>query len=164
MRFFGNPQRWNRAAKYPLFVGKLCRTPRARFPSTHTVVNVTSAAILVFWNKRNILHKNRGQFPEDWFTPPTWPQFLCFANVLKKVVSRHPYSSIQRCTEVSKVSAFQNLSPPQRWWLCWKTLYHLQPLNQLDLEGKFTELVLNISWSVDYKQLKKYLLWSYIDH
>ena len=36
-------------------------------------------AILVVWNKRKILHKNRVQFPEDWFTPPTWPLFLCFA-------------------------------------------------------------------------------------
>ena len=34
-------------------------------------------AIFAYWNKRRNLHKNRVQFPKEYFTPPTWPPFLC---------------------------------------------------------------------------------------
>ena len=34
-------------------------------------------AIFAQWNKRRNLHKNRVQSQKEYFTPPTWPPFLC---------------------------------------------------------------------------------------
>ena len=43
------------------------------------------AAKLVYWNKRKCLHKNRVQFPEDWFGIPIWPAFF----ILEHQYGRH---------------------------------------------------------------------------
>ena len=38
--------------------------------------HVTRSHICIIKQRRN-LHKNRVQCPKEYFTPPTWPPFLC---------------------------------------------------------------------------------------
>ena len=53
--------------------------PHIKFPKFSLgFTHVISGHIVFFWNKRKFLHKNRFQFPEDWFGTPTRPPLLCF--------------------------------------------------------------------------------------
>ena len=36
------------------------------------------AAVQIYCNKRNVLHKKRVQLPQDWFGTPSWPPFHSF--------------------------------------------------------------------------------------
>ena len=41
-----------------------------------------SASMLIYWNKRTVLHKKRVHLPQDWLWKPTWPPFHCFGTAI----------------------------------------------------------------------------------